>query len=453
MNRKYALLAVALALALSILACGTTPATDEPAVETQAPVEDPAGGDGLTITDAYAFTDSWGDYYVVGNLVNNLDTDVSYVELSIEMRDAAGNSLLKDDNDAVVESETFYPMLYNLAPGDSTPFSFWLSSDAGAFDNFVVRVTDYDTATLDRAQLLIQNVYTYADDSGSIYLSGELVNQSNGWAYINGVAGAMLNAAEQVVTADWTFTYATALAPAGDPDGFDRTPFSITMTNPGIEMPYWYVYYDAEIISEPDFYPVAVELTYNFFDGYDSFHIVGTVTNNSSEPLHILLVGGLYSADSLVIDADDLTLPVVLPPGETVPFDMYYFGSVNYNSDVAAILDSFTIQADWYNVYPSFYEVATLSVSNDSGEQDGDILTVTGTVTNDSGAALSGETVLVYVTDPDGVVVASGYTYLFPDGDSIAAGAALNFEVTVYLEPGIDYSDYLYTVIAQGDIK
>lgn len=457
MKSKFAILSAVLVLALSILACGSSTPTPTETVQTSEPTVPPpveqTTGD-LEISQTYGFQDTYGDYYVVGELANNSNKAVTNIELSIEIKDANGNSLLTGDNDEIVPYLTFYPMLYTLAPGDSTPFSYYLSEDAGVPDTYTVKVETFETTTVDRGDLKTENVYVYNDGDGTIYLSGELVNQSNNWVYISGLAGGMLDANDTLITADWTFTYSSVLAPAGDANGFDRTPFTLYMSDPGVEIDSWTTFADAETTNEPDIYDVDVTLTHNYFDEYGDFHIVGTVANNSNSFLTVRLVAGLYDSQGRAIDADYMTLPIVVGPGATgAPFDISYFTSVNWNDEVAAMLDTFTVQVDWYSTYEPYYDVVDLTVADSSYEQDGSILTFTGNITNTSGKSLSGATVLVYIEDKDGNVVATESTYLWPEGDTIAPNASLPFELTVYGDPDMNFNaDYTYYTYVQGDV-
>jgi hypothetical protein len=457
MKSKFAILSVLIVLALSILACGTSTPTPTQEIQTSEatvppPVEQPSGD--LEISQTYPFQDTWGNYYVTGILTNNTSQVVNNIELSIEIKDASGNSLLTDENDAVVPYLTFYPMLYTLAPGDSTPFQYYLSGDAGAADTYTVKVETFDTTSVDRGQAQAENVYVYYDGDGTIYLSGELVNQDNDWIYINGLAGGILDTSDTLVTADWTFTYSSALAPAGDPNGFDRTPFVLSMTAPDIEFGDWTLYWDVEAIDQPAQYDITISLVNNYFDNYGDFHIIGTVANNTDTYLTTRLVAGLYDSAGNVIDADYASLPIVLVPGEIgAPFDISYFSSVNWNDDVAAMLDTFTVQVDWYSTYEPYYDVVELETADDTYDQDGSTLTFTGNVTNTSTQNLSGMTVLLYIVDKDGNVVAVNSTYLWPEGDSIAPNATLPYEITIYGDPSVEFNaDYTFFTYVQGDV-
>jgi hypothetical protein len=448
-------------LVLAVLACGVgptvtptpPPATQAPPPATQAPTQPPAATGELTVTNTFAFTDQWGDYHVAGELQNGTDRVLASIELTIEIKDASGNSLLKDDNDNIVPSLTFQPMLYTLAPGEASPFEYYVSSDAGQPSAYNVTITGQQTGQVNRANLTVENAQLVDDGQGTLYLSGELVNQGNQWAHVNTLAGAALDSNDKVLSTDWTSTYTTELAPAGDQAERDRTPFVISFsTPPGVELAQWATYMDAEVIDAPTEYPIQVELANNYFDGYKDFHIVATLTNTGTDNLHTLVVAGLYADDNTVLDADWQFVPIIIAPGESVPVDIHSFSSVNFSDTQAGRVSTFTVQTDPYSTYPATYEVVALTTKNDQVQKESGSWTITGDVTNTSSQKLSSETVVVAIYDGQGNLAATDYTYISPTGDSIASGETNSYEVTIYLDPNVDTTNFMFKTIVQGDV-
>ncbi|MCJ7586126.1 MAG: hypothetical protein MUO30_15355, partial [Anaerolineales bacterium] len=150
MNRKTFFISTFVAvLVLAVLACGVSPtvtqtpppATQVPPPATQALTQPPTTSGELTIVSTFAFTDEWGEYHVVGELQNGADRVLTSIELTIEIKDASGNSLLKDDNGNVVPTLTFQPLLYTFTPGEASPFGYYLSADAGQPATYNVTIT------------------------------------------------------------------------------------------------------------------------------------------------------------------------------------------------------------------------------------------------------------------------------------------------------------------------
>ncbi len=423
----------------------------EPPV-TNPPVTEPPVG-ALEILSTSSFTDQYGGFYVVGEVMNNADTPVSNIELSIQLTDAAGASLLQDDTGAVTDSLSFFPILWTIAPGESTPFSFWFDTTAGMPANYSVAVSSYDVSEANRGQLQSQNVQIVEDDYGDYILTGELVNLSDQWVQIWGLAGGVLDDANTVLSTDWTGTYTAILAPAGNEANRDHTPFSVSFPVPQIEATQWSLWWDADIATDVIDYGLGVGVTNTYFDEFGSAHLVGTVENYSDTALTTTLVGGLYAEDGTVLDASYAFLPLAIPPGDAVPFDISYFGSVNYSADQAALVATFTVQFDPWSTYPPLYSSVALSPTGETVQKLGSTWTVAGNVTNTTDQNLIGFTIVVVVYEPSGTLVAMGYDYVYPDTDVFAPGAGGAYEVYVYFDPAVDTSGYTTQTFVVGDVS
>jgi len=455
MNRKTVVISTFVAvLVLAVLACGGgTAVTQTPPPATQVVTQPPAAAGELTIASTFAFTDKGGEYHVVGELQNGTSRVLTSIELTIEIKDASGNSLLKDDNGNVAPTLTFQPLLYTLAPGEASSFEYYLSADAGTPASYNVTITGQQTGQADRANLNVENAQLVDDGQGTLYLTGELVNKGSQWAHVSTLAGAALDNNDVVLSTDWTSTYATELAPTGDQAERDRTPFVISFPTPsGVEVAQWATYVDADVIDAPTEYPIKVELPNNYLDSWGDFHVVALLTNTGSDNLHTLVIAGLYADDSTVLDADWTFAPIVLGPGEIVPVDVSSFSSVNYSDTQAGRVSSFTVQTDPYSTYPTTYEVVALTSKNDKAQKNSDSWTITGDVTNTSAQKLSSETVVVAIYDGGGNLVATDYAYISPTGDSIASGETNSYEVTIYLDPNVDATGFTFKTIVQGEV-
>ncbi|MEW6092469.1 MAG: FxLYD domain-containing protein [Chloroflexota bacterium] len=454
MKNKVFLVAASAVVILSIMAftCNfLSGGATEPPV-TNPPVTAPPVG-ALEILSTSSFTDQYGGFYVVGEVMNNADTPVSNIELSIQLTDAAGASLLRDDTGNVTDSLPFYPILWTIAPGESTPFSFWFDAAAGMPANYSVAVSSYDVGEVNRGQLQSQNVQIIEDTYGDFILTGELVNLSDQWVHIWGLAGGVLDDANTVLSTDWTGTYTAILAPAGTEDGSDHTPFSVSFPVPQIEATQWSLWWDADIVTDMTDYDLGVNVTNSYFDEFGAAHLVGTVENYTDTPLTTTLVGGLYAEDGTVLDASYAFLPLTVQPGDAIPFDISYFGSVNYNPDQAALVATYTAQFDPWSTYPPFYSSVALTPTGETIQKSGGTWTVTGNVTNTTDQNLNGVTVVVVVLDPSGALVAMGYDYVYPDTDVIAPGTGGAYEVYIYLDPAVDTTGFTTQTIVVGDVS
>jgi len=451
MKQKIALFVIVVALVLALSACGkpavTTPTSRPPVVNTPVTVSDV-----LAISSTNAFIDSYGTYHVVGEVINNSKKVLTFIELTVEIKDASGNSLLKDDSGSVTPNTTISPMLYTLAPGESSPFEYTYETSKGTPDSYNVTITGQQTGNANRASLKSKNVQLVDDGSGWYYLTGELINTESHWVHINSLAGAVMDDSNKVLSADWTSTYTTELAPAGDASGRDRTPFEINFPNPG-GATQWQVYPDVDITDSVVDYPVGVTISNSYFDQYKSFHVVGWVTNNSDQPLDSLVVAGLYGADNTVLDASYAFVPVPMKPGAAAPFSISSFASINYNSNQAALVSTSTIQADTGFTNSPTNEFVDLTTTGETVQRDGLTWIFDGSVTNNSDKGLSGITVMVMVMDAQNKLIAMEYTSISPTSDAIAAGETNTYSVSVYLDPAINVTGFTTQTVVIGDVK
>lgn len=343
-------------------------------------------------------------------------------------------------------------MLYTLSPGEASPFEYSYETKQGTPASFNVAISGQQTGSVNRASLTTENVQLVDDGQGWYYLTGELVNTSNQWAHINSMAGAVLDDSNRVLSADWTATYATEVAPAGDDAGRDRTPFEINFPNPGGATK-WHVYLDADVTDSVIDYPMGVTISNTYFDQYGSFHVVGWLANNSDKLLDSLAVAGVYGADKTVLDSSYSFIPIPVKPGAKAAFSVSSFSSINYNPNQASLVSTTSIQADPWFTYPPTNAVVDLSASGETITKNGGTWTFDGSVSNTSDKSLSGATVVVMVMDAQNKLIGMEYTSISPSGDAIAPGETNSYSVQVYLDPKADTSGYATSTVVVGDVK
>jgi len=462
MNKKLSLSLAVAALLVAVLACsfgGASTATptavppSPPTVPATAnPVPTTSSSGAVNIVSTNSFVDQYGYFNLVGEITNNTDSTISSVELEVQLADASGNTLLTDDSGNPIPSDQAYPFLDAIGPGDSSPFVYSFDTSQGTPATYNVTVVSEQTISSERASLDTDNVQIVSDNSGTYYLSGELVNQGDQWAHISNLAGGVLNDANDILSAGQTGTYTSELAPTGDASGRDRTPFVVDFSDPGGNVSQWSLWWDAEVDNSAMDYPVVVNLTNGYFDDLGDFHVVGTLTNNADQPLNTIAVAGLYGADGTVLDADYEFSPYPLPVGVDVPFDISYFGNVNYNQSQANLVDSYTVQVDEWNTYPPSSDYASLSSTDETIQKDTAQWTVNGTFVNSSTSNVSGVTVLVAVYDAQNNLVATGNSYITPNGNFFTSNDTGSYSITIYFDPNADLSGYHTETTVVGDV-
>jgi hypothetical protein len=451
MRLKFALYVIPIILMVSLQACGGPTATP---TKSQLPVENTpvAAPEELYIASTSSFIDRTGTYRVVGMVINNSHEVLSSIQMTLALKDAPGNSLLKDENGNVSQTTTFYPMLYTLAPGDASPFVYSYDTTFGTPASFNVSITGQTSGEANRASLDEENIQIVDDGAGGFYLTGRLVNKGSQWVHIKGLAGGVLDDSNTLLTANWTSTYTTELAPAGDTLGRDKTPFEISFPEPegGTQ---WRLFVDADAIDNVTDYALALTLTNGYFDQNRSYHVVGWITNNSSQSLDSLVIAGLYSEDGTVLDASYAFVPIPIKPGASAPFSVSSFESINFNLNQASQVSTNTAQFDTWFTIPTPYEFVDLTPSRENVQKDVTSWTITGYVTNSSGRSLSGETVVCMVMDGQNKLIEMQYTSILPTGDAINPGDEYPYSVTILLDPAIDTIGFATITQVIGDVK
>ena len=437
---------------IALIAFGTAGCGAKANVE-NLPAPATAGGE-LIILSSTAFTDDWGWYHVVGEIQNNTGIPYTSIEIAVEVRDADGNTLLKDSSGSPKERVNFTPLLETIAPKTTAPFEYSFDPEGAVPATYTITIWTFMTGMTDYPAIAYENIGWVNDSSGSFYLSGDLVNPGSEWVQVNGLAGAGLDPNSQVVTAGWSATHASVLAPAGDANGLDRTPFIIQFAVPRTaEVTQWALFWDVTTSEAPVDYGLQVEITNNYFDEVDNFHIIGRVTNGSTEKVRAQLIGGVYGADGVALDATWSVVPLIIDPGATVPFDLSSFNNVNWNLKLSSQIQGFTVRVDPSFTYVPTWEVVPLNSNNDVVTIEGGSWTINGNVLNTSGKELSGETVVVSIYDPQGKLVTTTSTRISPEGEAITDGQNSNYEVVLYFAPNVDVSGYTYRTIVQGEVK
>jgi hypothetical protein len=441
-------------LAFSLFACGKGPIpTTSPTPDQTGSVSNtPVPGD-LVITNTNAFMDKFGTYRIVGMLVNNTNNVLTGIKLGVEIKDEAGNSLLKENGNPVTIG-IFHPMLKTLAPGEVSPFEYSFDNAISPPSSYDVKIQGYQSGEANRANLTAEIVQLSDNGSGWYYLTGELVNKGAEGVQINDLAGAVLDSSNNVLSADWTAGYVTQLTPNGDPAGGDRTPFEINFPNPGgTGTPAWSLYWDADVVSNVTTSLLTTTITNGYVDQNGAQHVVGWVLNHSNQILTGLVVSGLYGENGNVLDASYFNNETPIPAGGSLPFNITNFSYVDNNQTQASQVRTFTSQIDPADIKPVNYKISILDTGAETVQKEGTSWIVNGTITNTSDQDMSSIIVVVSIKDTLDNLVATDYTTIFPTGSVISPGETYEYSVLINLDPTIDSSMFTSTTSVIGEIS
>jgi hypothetical protein len=415
------------------------PMQEEPTEAVSQP-ESAAPSDDLVIDTVNGYRDDLGSLHIIGLVTNNSDRAVDNVEVEIEIFDANDNSLYV---------ETTLISLYKLAPTETSPFSYWVFDDLPDADHYVATIVGQSVAEFERAEVSLEGVMLVVDDSGDLHITGNLVNQSDTPVEVSSLAAATFDENGELYTADAHSVIIRHLDPGED------GPFRVTMTGPeggSANITEYEVYVDAVVADPAEVFNINFSETHhNYVDAYNSFHLVGEVTNSDNEFLTISLVAGIYDVDGNVIDAATTDIPTFsIAPGETLPYDFQYWGPLNYKSGIIDAASSYTVQWDPYWTWTSTAEYNDLSTQNDQNEVSSYQVTFTGEVINDSGIEVDGATIIVSLYSKEtGELTATGYGGIY---EPIAPNATAEYTVWIDIPEDFDIDTVEYVIIARGDL-
>jgi hypothetical protein len=472
-NTRIKILLFALSIALVMLACNigssaeptltptepppptatAVPPTDTPEptpteeiveAPVEEPVEEPVPADTLAVVEVVGFRDEYDSLRVVGLVTNNTDRGVDSVEVEVEVFDANGNSLYTDQTNTD---------LYQLAPGDTSPFSLWIFEDLPDADNFAAIIVGQSSSEIERTEVEFKNLNMVVDDVGNVHVTGMIANNGDQPVKLGGLAAATFDANGDLFSANGYSVMIRYLEPGED------GPFRISITSPagGATDVDYQLYVDAEVYDTEDFYDISFSTLNHYIDVYGSFHLVGEVTNNSEETLSIELLGAIFDAnleenpDAKVIDAASTSPPIYgVAPGMTAPFDFDFWGPLNNKSGTPDLAAYYTIQWDPYWTWTSTTEYTDLTTDNDINDFDDYGGKFTGQVVNDTDAAVDGAVVIINLySNETGELLITGYDSIF---DPIEAGDSAIYEVYLDTPEGFDPDTVAYEIIAKGEL-
>jgi len=454
MNSKITrtILIVMLVTTLILAACngqgGTTTSSASNAAQPSSTVS--TSTDPVSIVDSVSYTDSGGYYHVTGAVRNNSDIDITSVQLTLEVKDASGKSLLHDENGNSVDSLAIKPFFTVLQPGEVSPFDYYLDTKAGTPAGYNLSVTGHAQGSATRANVAVSNVQTFTDNSGDTYIVGELVNQGNTPAQVKTLAGALVDASGKVLAANNSLNLVEYLAPSGSANNTDRGPFEITIDGPVSNVAKYVTYVEANTTDEQSPVPVDITFTNGYTDSLGGYHLVGTVENKSTASIHFAIEGGLYAADKTTLDANYIFMGP-MASGASLPFDISIWPVVDFVASAAEKVGTYTMQVDpsWVNTEPA--PLADLTASNVTDtKKSGNEWDFTGQVVNTSGSALDSEDVYIGIYDAQNKLIGATSAVISPTGESIAAGSTDSFTAYASLAPSLDLSTLTYQITVIG---
>lgn len=422
--------------------------TSSPAVFVLESIESLPNDERIIVENSRIIKDIWGDYYAIAEIMNISDQTLSPLEMIIEIRDKEGLSLIQDGNSRTVSFDKTSPLLKILAPGGKSPFIYNIEHGIPKYFKAIVTNAKENDKVL--ISPIVENLNLINDGNGFIVISGEIVNSGDLWMQIDEIAVSVINEKDQILSAGLTSTYGSVLAPSGDKNRNDRTPFIASILDPGLKYTESKIYINASVIDSLEIPDYSIAITNRYFDQFGNFHLVGNLSNKSDMNLKVRVLAGLSDNNSVILDVAFSDLPYIAINGSEIPFDISNFNLFNFNQELAQRLDSYYVWMDPGSSLKNAYQVLSPSTVDFVVLKDGSSWNFQGSVRNNSIMNLSRQIILVAIYDGYGNTSAVGYSEVFSNRDFIFPGDVNSFNFFIELDPEADTSNYSYKIFVQG---
>ena len=402
----------------------------------------------VPILNVHWFKDSAGAWRVMGEIENKSNLVIGSLGTGVETR-------TKFDRQADQgEDVTANPL--DLKPGEEAPFIAWIDRTIPNFDHFEVEVADcYLAQPAQRSQVDISSDKVTVDSAGQAEVTGEVVNPGTQTVLVNGLMAAVYDSKGSMISADYAQVTPRYLAPG------ERGAIRVMVELPpgsGAAISSHKFFMDVLVqaaASAQTLDPAKdVQILSHYTDSGGHFHLLGQLTNSSTKPVMTALQAGIYStANSQLLDAGQYVTWVPLSPGETLPFDINNWGTLNNlpealsgeetNINVSVRLEPFL---SWNTNTPP----VKLLLLTPTQSIENDMAIFSGQVKNDSQNSITTGLVLMVIKQKaDGKIVAVGNVQL-PITDLVPPGAVMGYALKLPLPVGLNTGALQAEVTAFG---
>ncbi|GEM_PF-2470309 len=190
----------------------------------------------LELLSQHAYLDARGRHHIVGEIRNNSDKPVKYVEVIAEYYDTdklTGANLTFTDPDSIAPHQTVpFDMVILRRP-------HWVNG----YDYKLV-VKGYSTDELAQQNVVVVN-QTSRLEEGFLYVSGQVKNTGKDWTLVKAVV-TLYDANNKVINSRWAYIKTAMLAPGGD------SPFEVKLEHQTDAENYHYrIQVEEEVVSDP----------------------------------------------------------------------------------------------------------------------------------------------------------------------------------------------------------
>ena len=437
---------------LAILIAGTSACSSMAHYLWGQPINNQAAGScdptRVPVLNVHWFKDSEGAWRVMGEIENKSNQVIGSLQTGVETR-------TKFDRPADQGEDVTVSPLY-LKPGEKAPFIAWIDRDIPNLDHFEVEVVNCVVAEeAQRSHVDISGDKVTVDSIGQAEVIGELVNPGTQTVLVNGFMAAVYDSKGNMISAGYAQVTPRYLAP-GESGAMRATLELPPGAGAAISSHRFFmdVLVQAVAVALPLDPARDVQILSHYTDTGGQFHLLGQLTNSSAKPVMTALQASVYSADkSQLLDAGQYATWLPLAPGETLPFDIRDWGTLDNlpkgltgaqaNINISLRLEPFL---SWNSNTPA----VKLSLVSSTESFENETAIFSGQVQNDSGSGItSGLVLLVVKQKSDGKIVAVGNVHLSIT-DLAAPGAVLDYSLKLPLPAGLDANTLNAEVTALG---
>jgi hypothetical protein len=421
------------------LAAGVGCSTAATAADLSSQVSALAGCDAarVTVTAVHSFREASGAWRVVGVITNGSTKAISKVVTGVETFTKTGQPADQG------EDVSAYPL--NLQPGARAPFTAWIDREIPALDHFEVEVDECVLAEpAGRGSVDIHGGRMDVDGAGVAQITTELVNPGPRPVLVNGLMAAVYDQAGVLVTADYVHVATRYLAPG------ESGPVRASLNLPpgAVQQIKSYKFFMDTLITSPE--PPLLDVTRDvrmishYTDENGHFHLLGQVTNSGPKGLMAGLQATVYtdSTRSVVADAAFFNTWIPLLPGETMPFDLTGWGSLNNTPglwDALARQNAvITLRIEPFLTWSVDAGVANLAMLDGSVSIKGHRLVFIGKVRNTMPDSINNGLVTAVVRQKPGGELLATASVPLAITDSAAPGQVLDYSFSVSLPVDVD---------------
>ena len=202
MNNKILLILISLTLLMSVICISSLNSVK---------------ADSVTVISSSGFTDSIGDYHIVGEVQNTGSNTVDYVQIT---------ATYYNTNNQVVDTQFSFASLSYMQPGAKSPFDIieTTSTLVPQISTNKLQVTSTTSGSITQGLEITSNS-SYTDSIGDVHIVGQIQNTGSATSSATEIFATCYDSSGMVVDTGLTFANPQDISPGG------TSPFEIIVTD------------------------------------------------------------------------------------------------------------------------------------------------------------------------------------------------------------------------------